>query len=1136
MSEGFNESGGLLGELQSEERQYDALCQLESASVDSDDVCRFSRELVNIASGSNALTRLKAKNLLTEWAQECPRAVGAGVVDTPRTLLRSLDEEGPEVRAPLAHALGSTGDLEALEALDDRYETEVDSVKVAIERGFEAGVESILTELSSGETADDSDVAEALLFLARYQPAFLVQRERDMFDLLEGPNGELVGDAFVRILRTSARDDLSISTLTEAVDIDEGATEERTSAAVNAFDTLLRTGVEGDTVRQAATRYLEWLESDDESTRRRGLKFSGAAAVHRPTLLSDSIDEIAELAVDGALTKQAQEVVRVYASSTSTSTEEYLQSLLRATGGEPALLWLSETLDVLKYRSQNEWLALTTGTLGQSLLTGLRRAAVEGRTVPVFWPSFRPRTTVACAVSVLFEGVADGTDTALYTKGTSTQWGGKGDVREEYERYGVEVPEPLRNGSEQKVIPLDEILPHSYVSQGEQKCMGGPPGPSTLVLVSSADELNPIEGAGPTLFNFHSRVTEEDEDVVDDITSASDELVCPMYSLYTKHQYDGNRVPQYCPPDVPSAGVLPDTRTVRDVIDESSEESEQRSEFPLEGDRDLSSLGTGREVRIEAVDAGPIEEHLNEGYEAATDLLDFGAEHAGWRSFSYLQRFERLPVLADEYDRWVLDKRRKSKRGQRSWTMDEFVTEFDEFKRGVDMLARAGTSDVHEQLEYLLRALEQRNTLYEAVCERVSDAEKERRSIAVYTPTPAWRRVLEERLVSDREVREDAFRPGRIQIVDRDSVRFISDCDELLVVGPQRSQQAGFLLHPAPDEVTVLTYSGRWRGMIDRRLRRFVDKVNRAFQATESQPIPYPDVNVYGVGSEDDSGSFEPADSEPEQARATQESFAASLDELRMDTEYAHDEDRYDDYEQQSFRIDTSEGVLYRDSGSTLLVEEKVAHSRGVDTTYKWVSPSELATGSTILVIDDGLWYQLWDEWLDDQYDDFEGGKVTDQLRVWYDTLRDIVREVERDFEAEEIDHEDSLEYIVWAVKDAGVERGENRIRHWFESVLAADDALDLARDPSLTMGPRDVRDIQLVGSAFDRPELTGERGALVDKGLRQIRGAHISQGREIRSSVAKDLARGGPEAERLLSQSSRHEVKSIEDVTDLDD
>ena len=1133
VSEGLNQGDELLRDLKSEKNQYDAIEKLESANIDFEDAYRFSNELVTIISGSNALTSLKAKNLLIEWAEEHPQAVGAGVATSPRVLLHSLNEEGHEVRAPLSHALGSTGELKALKALDDRYETEVDSVKTAIERGFEDGAKSILTELGSGETADNSNEEKALLFLARHQPAFLVQHEREMFDLLEGPNGELVGDAFVRILRTPARDDLSTSVLTEAVEIDEGATEERISAAVNAFETLLRTKVGSDSVTKAASRYAGWLESDNELTRRRGLAFARVAAEHQPGLVSDSLDSITILAVDGTLTKQAREVVKTYALSASTTKKEYIQSLLKATGGKPALLWLSETLDVLRYKSQNQWQDIHTDTLGRSLLTGLQRAAEEGQTVPVFWPSFRPKMTVACAISVFLEGVTDGIDTTLYTKGTATQWGGKGNVREEYSSYGVKVPEPLRNGSNQSVTPLDEILPHSYVSQGEKKCMGGSPGPSTLVIVSGTDELDPIEEEGPTLFNFHSRVTEDDEDVVDDVTSKSDELVCPMYGLYTKHQYSGNRVPQYCPPEISNTEVLPDTRAVHDVIGESPTESEQTSEFPLTADSDLLSLRNNREVRIEAVDDGPIEGHLSEGYDAAMDLLEFGAEHAGWRSFSYLQRFERLPVLADEYDRWVLDKRRRSKRGQRSWTMDEFVIEFNEFKRSVDMLARAGTSDVHEQLEHLLVALEKRNTLYEAVCDRVSNAAKKGKSIAVYTPTPAWRRVLKEKLVSDKVVYKHAFRSGQIQIVDRDSARSIPSCDELVAVGPPRSQQIGFLLHPAPNEVTVLTYGGRWQGMVDRRLKRFVDKVNRVFQTMDSRPISYPTVNICGVESEKRTESVEPTDPESEQARETQEDFAASLDELQMDAEYAHDEDRYDNYEAKSFRIDTPTDALYRDSGSTLLVEEKLVHSRGVDTEYKWVSPSELIAGSTVLVIKDDLWNQLWDNWLDDQYDDVKSGNVTDQLRVWYDTLRDIVHEVERDFDVEEVNHEDPLDYIVWAAKDAGVECGESRIRDWFESVLAADEALDLARDPGLTMGPRDVRDIQLVGAAFDRTELIGEQGILVDRGLKKIRGAHISQGREIRRSVAEDLTQGGSKAERVLSQSTRYEVESVTDVTD---
>jgi len=1126
---------GLLRELRSKSSQYGALQQLKSKDVEPDRISQYSNELVNIISGDNALTKLLAKDLLKNWAQDHPQAVGAGISDDLQVLLRWLDEADQGVRAPLSHVLGATGRLEPLEALKDRYETEVPSVQRSIDQGLEAAITSILTELKSGEVSDDSEAAESMLFLSRHYPALAVRHEQDLFDLLEGPNGELVSEVFVQILHSGAQDDLSVSVLVEAVEIDEEATEGRILAAVNAFKTLLQTKAESDILETVTSQYLDWLKKDDMSTRRTGLRFIEAAAEHKPELISQSLDNVAVLAVEGSLTDYAREVIIQYALSKSTNSTEYIQSLLTSTGGEPAFLWLSEILEVLNYKDEREWEEIQINTLGRSILTGLHQATIDGSTVPIFWPSYDPKTTVTCAVSVLFEGVSESRDTVFYTKGTTTQWGQKEEVRDEYAKYGINVPKTLREEPNEKIQPLDKILPHSYIYQGERRVKGNSPGQSTLIIVSYTDELDSVVDDIPILFNFHSRVTEQEESLVNNTAEESNQLVCPMYSLYSKHDYGGNRVPQYCPPDVIGAGTLPDKRAVRDVLDESPKESSREEAFPLSSNGDLVSLGSVQEVQIKPVDADLIKEYLNEGYDAAMDLVEFGSEHAGWRSFSYLQRFERLPVLADQYDQWVLDKRRRGKRGQRSWTMEEFVNEFSDFKSGVDMLARAGTSDVHEQLENLVLALEKRNPMYEAVCNHISNAVDDGKSIAIYTPTPSWRRVLKETLRSDRIISEVAFRKNQIQLVDRDSVRDIQSCDELVIIGPQRSQHIGFLLHPLPDKVTILTYDGRWQGMISRHLRRFVDKINEGFQYIESKPIPYPDVDVLGGDPQTESDSFETSDSEPEQPRASQEKFAATLDGMRLDTEYAYDRDRYDDYEQQSFRIETSNGTLDRDSGSTLLVEERSVNDSGVDRIYKWVSPAELAIGSTVLVIDQELWNQLWNEWLDEQYADFEGGNVTDQLKIWYTTVCDIVQDVKTNSGTDIMGSEDAIKYIVSELKKEGIERGENRIRHWFESGLAADDAFDLARDPSLTMGPGNLQDIQLIGIVFNRSELTGEKGALVDRALGKIRGAHVHQGRKIRHSIAQELTDGGAKAEQLLSSSTRHEIKKVKDITDLE-
>lgn len=1152
----------LIEDLESDDAQAkgSALATITERSFSETEAVRLTPHVIAALDCKNAWVRLQAPNALAALADTHAVAMRDAVADDLPELRDLLHEGDRTVRGPVAHLVGATASKEVVVELDDQFENEVDSVKEGIEAGLRAAVDIGLEHLRSTDVELDDPIPQSLIYLARSHPHWVIDHEQELFDLLDGPNGDIAGEMFVRLLRTDARVDLSMDLLTEAVTIEPDVEDDRFEAAVNALDAMVRSDTQSDSVARMTDRYLDWLTADADPVQRRGLRLLKPVAEHAPDLLTDDLDAITVLATDAeAVTMEpARALVRTYATAIADGPREYLTALLRSTGGQPGFTWLAETLDVLRYEIKNRYQSVETGDLGGALIAGLHRATEDGRTVPVFWPSFQPKVIVAGAIAVLLDGVSDGATTVLYTKGTSNHWGGKTEVREEYGRYGIEIPRAVGPDGTPLVMALDELLPHGYVYDGQRRLKGDTAGPATLVLVSTEEQLEVVAAAGPTLFNFHSRVTDEEEAVVDEVSSGGpDRLVCPIYSLYSKHEHGGNRVPEYGPPDLSGTSVLPDARAVRDILDEAvpgGVGDEDAIRMPLDGDAELRALARTREIQIEAVDAPALRDPLTEGYDAAMDLLDFGAEHGGWRSFSYLHRFERLPVPADRYDRWVLERRRRGERGQRSWTMQEFVDEFDEFVRSVEFLARSGTSDVHEQLKLILRTLEQRNPLYEELCDRIAAAVDARRSLAIFTPTPAWRLTLEQCLLDDQVVARSRLRAGDIQILGRDSIRAMEPCDELLIAGPQRRQHTGFLLHPAADTITMLTYDGRWGGMISRRLQRFVDRLNGVLQEAESTPIPYPEViepisiddgeteseedpiDGATVDSQMDAATTGGRSSHDQEALSLQERFAETLDDSRID-EYAYDTDRYDDYTHQEFEIETASGaVLHREAGGRVLIEVEEADQYGVETRYRWVAPAELSIGATVLVIEADFWNRLWDEWLDDQYADLEGGRVTDDLATWYETATAIMEEVQSRLGADRPDAPEVLDSIASQLKAAGIERGEDRVHDWFESVHAAGDPLDLARDPALTIGPGDVESIQLIGETFDRDALSDQEGARIDQSLRKIRGAHIHEGHEIRADVAATLTDGGPAADEILAHATRYEVTAVTDVTDVED
>lgn len=1149
----------LIQNLQSEnpQAQAAALDTIVESSFSADSAQKLFPYVLATLDCKNAWVRMKAPKALAALAETHAVSLGSKIDNHLPNLIEILDYGQKEFRGPVARLVGATATEDIVRELNNRLEYELDSVKQGIEAGLQNAIDVGIAHLeqTNVDIEINDSIAQALVYLARTHPRWVVEHEKRLSDLLDGANGDIAGEVFVTLLRTDVRTELSTEILTEAVDIDSDVQDDRFAAAVNSLEVMVRSDTEHEAVREATDRYLDWLSVDDHETKRRSLELLRQVAKHEPSWIADQIDDITATASDSekTITASVRKLMKTYASALSETPEEYLITLLSSTGGRPGFTWLADTLDVLRYETGGDWGDIEIGRLGDSLVTGIHRAAENRRTVPVFWPAFEPAVTVVIATAVLLDGVSDGTDTVLYTKGTSTQWGGKKEVRNEYARYGVEIPRDIRTNGDPPVMPLDELLPHGYVYDGQLKINGEITGPANLLLVSNGTQLEAVNNRGPTLFNFHSRVTDEEESFVDAIIETNaNRLICPVYSLYTKHDYDGNRVPNYGPPNLPRADVLPDVRAVQDAFTAAPSKQDGEPSTPLSDDSTFRTLASGRDVRLEKVDAEPIRNHLTEGYAAWMDLIEFDAERAGWRSFSYLQRFERLPVPVDRYDEWVLDKRRRGRRGHRSWTMREFVDEFDRFVHDVDMLARAGTSDVHEQLQGLLSKMRRQNPLYDELSDRIADAVAERRQIAIYTSTPSWRRTLRGCLLKDGVVYESAFRSGAIQIVDRDTVRDMDPCDELIIAGPQRQQHIGFHISPAADETTVLTYEGRWRRMINRRLRQFIDQVNATLQVADSTPIPYPDVSVVrdhtiADSSERRDEQYEFADSEglsqprsqtsDAEAVDLQDRFAESLDVAPFERKYAHDKMRYDEYSQRAFDIETVGGEsLYREAGSRLLVEERRAECHGVETTYRWISPAELPIGSTIIVIEDEVWVRLWDEWLDNQYEDVEGNGVTNQLRIWYETLKSVMDEIQRMHEANNPVGPEVLDYIVIEAQAAGVERGKHSIENWFRSVHAADNPIDLARNSALTMGPGDGKDIQRIGEAFDRDSLTGEDGARIDYGLRKIRGAHIHEGREIRADVATRLTEHGADAEYIFEHATRYEVTAVTEHTKEDE
>ncbi|WP_227134787.1 hypothetical protein [Halorubellus salinus] len=1118
--------------------RQEALSKLTPEELTEEDAQCVAPGLLSIIDGDDALLAMNAETKLIRLAQATPTSLAELDQTSISRVLDLVDDSDSDARASLVRALGTSAHMKAIKDLDNRYENEVQKVQDAIEDGLSTAADRILTEIKNHDVDASSDAARGLLYLSRYQPGRLIPYESTLFELLENENGDLVGDALVNILRTDTRHELSVETLTEAAEISPDVPEERFEAAKYAVDALVRTESQLSAIESISNRYLSWLDTDDENRRRRALAILTPIATHAPTILDEGIDAIGTVASDdGMLTDAAGTVIRQWAGAKVSSPQAYLKQLLEAAPSEPALPWLADSLDVLKYQTDDGWESITLDTIGRDTHTRLQTVIEDSRSIPVAWPVFEPQMVMTLTVGCLLEGATRNRDTVLYSRGTSKHWGYKTDLRGEYRRYGLALPDLI--DTQHRVTSLETVLPHGYVYDGTRKLDAGPESaPATLWLLDQSDDLDHVTDAATILFNGHARVTPEQESLFDDIaTGQSDTAKINTFSLYTKNEFEGNRVPRYgLPTNLDTASTLPDVRALQQVL-ESTVSDETSSGSPMLADASFEDLATSRDIQIDSIDAEPVRPYLEEGYDAVNDLLEFDAEHAGWRAFSYLQRFERLPVPADRYDSWIRARRRGTERGRMSYTTDEYLGKLARFREDVEFMAQAGISDVKEQLEFIVRTLEQQNPLYERLQDRVDDALTADTTLAIYTPTRSFRKALKQCLLEDGIIDRADLQDGRLEIHDADSLREMGAVDTLIVAGPQRRQHAGYLLHPAASTIEVLTYDGRWERMVERHAQGFVDELNEVFQEGEYNPIPEPDVSLRGPKpiDEDAAPDDDLSESDAEIGSSTgsgskagfQERLAQSLEGSRMADRYATDRDRYE-YEQREFRIETASGEqLLLESGQRAIVENN--SEDGVR--YNWVSPIEFMDDEVIVQIDDEMWNRLWDDWLDEQYADVGGG-LTTHLETWYAVVTEILEETRADLDAK-VPDEKVYQYLADEAKEGGIERGKNRINEWFRSVDVADGPLDLARDAGLTMAPGEAEDIQQLGEIFDRSELTGTAGQRIDEGLRKIRGAHIHEGRAFRDHIQSALNEQSALGAEILDSATRYEVARVTEVSD---
>jgi hypothetical protein len=145
---------------------------------------------------------------------------------------------------------------------------------------------------------------------------------------------------------------------------------------------------------------------------------------------------------------------------------------------------------------------------------GIVKTVIErinrGENVPVVYPYYEPRDIVPLVIALTLEHASENLQIGLHSPGSQTQWGMKGELREELGRYGLsDVP-----GEVISATPIPEVVPDAYVSGGEVKDNSDGQGPGRIILSKDIPELESIPNLDLILLNATARSRINDEDTV----------------------------------------------------------------------------------------------------------------------------------------------------------------------------------------------------------------------------------------------------------------------------------------------------------------------------------------------------------------------------------------------------------------------------------------------------------------------------------------------------------------------------------------------------------------------------------------------------------------------------------------------
>jgi hypothetical protein len=868
---------------------------------------------------------------------------------------------------------------------------------------------------------------------------------------------------------------------------------------------------------------------------------------------------------DGEVAKSAESAVRNLKQGREGRASSYVRSL--ESGGEEVSLFAGDSGDLyLKQRTESSlWGDVDVGTIRKQMVKGTLAAVNRGDDSPLVLPHYEPRDVILVGVALALNSASSGPRIGIYSPGSQSHWGMKGEVRSELREFGLSD----ESGRVSDATPIPDVIPHAYVWDEEVKKDSSGEASGRFILCKKLDDLEHTGDLEIILLNLSSRITAGTEKRIQEAESIHPEAtLVSAYSYYAKNERDGR--PRYGPPHgLDTASTLPGVNTIDAVLSEGqfdwgyhlteqapyaankdslSDSYETSVGTWILGDDDVRSLANASTLRVQHVESGDVSSLLDQMFELSASLRGVDDYGAGSLIFSRQLFFERLPVAGEDFDEWV---RERYYAGERFLPplIEERVEDVKQKANTIETLEAVQPLNKAEQLlQQIAKRLESQNPMFEELKEQIAVARESDERLAIFSGSTKHAQILEYSLKKHDVVTQTQLDRGSISVVSPDDARSIGVHDRLVVPGALHHENAGFYVHPRIAETVVLTYDREWASMIESHACEFVDLLNATVGELDYAPYAYPEVTgdlpVEKVEADEpvapESDEREDLTSDSPDAEVSRESDRKSKAEILTDAmrsvssrEYREESGRYE-RETRHYTIETTSGEILNLTNHDRVLRYRETSS---EEEFHWISPNTLTVGDTFVTFPSEIKSEIWEEQLRRVYEsEIDADEALERLGQWCEALEKIWKHVSDEAEADGQYSETAVHGRIYeTIVRSNLEFNRNRatVRHWFDSVLEADAPMDLVEDPSLRIGPRSYKDIEAIGRAFEYDLLTRDAED-IEAAMEGLRTINRRQGREFYDELRDQM--NSHRSTRVSEAASHYEVVQIEERVDESD